>query len=180
MKWLGRIFVFIAGLVVIAAAVLFVLGRRADAGRNTVEVEIARPAADVYPYLTEPDKIIQWVGGMVEGKSLTEPPLRPGSRGESIVEDPNQPGVRFTMKDEVVAFEPNKSIMLRIWSDGAFYGVIKYQLTESNGKTRLKYDGKFQYIPWFARLMEPIITPSAQKKSEKDMAKLKSLMESRP
>jgi hypothetical protein len=37
--------------------------------------------------------------------------------------------------------------------------------------------GRYRYAVWLARLMEPVITPSARKKMVTDVAKLKSLIE---
>jgi hypothetical protein len=39
--------------------------------------------------------------------------------------------------------------------------------------------GLFQFSQWFANLMEPVITPQAEKKMAADLARLKALVESR-
>ena len=37
--------------------------------------------------------------------------------------------------------------------------------------------GEYRYTMWMAKLMEPLITPSAQKKEDADLARLKTLVE---
>ena len=39
--------------------------------------------------------------------------------------------------------------------------------------------GRFRYTVWLAQLMEPLITPSAERKMVADLAHLKSLIEAR-
>jgi hypothetical protein len=65
-------------------------------------------------------------------------------------------------------------------SDGIFDGEESYKLVDlGNGRTRMEILGRFHYAQWFANLMEPAITPQAEKKMVADVARLKSLVEKR-
>jgi hypothetical protein len=55
---------------------------------------------------------------------------------------------------------------------------ISYELSDLNGKTRLVLTGVANYKTWFAKLLEPVITPAAQKKLAEDTARLKALVQS--
>jgi carbon monoxide dehydrogenase subunit G len=80
------------------------------------------------------------------------------------------------MSVEITALEPNRLLAARIDSHG-FTGDIRYQLTDQNGKTRLEYTAVTHYKIWLAQIMEPVITPAAQKKLGEDTAKLKALIQ---
>jgi hypothetical protein len=62
-------------------------------------------------------------------------------------------------------------------SEIGFDGTSTWKLTDLGGRTRFESEGSFRYHSAMFRLMEPLITPQAQKKQELDFAKLKSLIE---
>src|SRR6185295_11965917 len=61
MKWVLRIVGALVGLAVLAVLVLFALSKRPDAGKGEVSIEIAQPPAVVWAWITEPEKLKQWV-----------------------------------------------------------------------------------------------------------------------
>ena len=76
------------------------------------------------------------------------------------------------------AFQPPREFGAHIASEGMFEGDISYRLKEAGeNKTALEYDFRYRYETFFARLMEPLITPQAQKKLDGDLARLKQLAE---
>lgn len=80
------------------------------------------------------------------------------------------------MESEVTALDPNKLMAVKVTSEG-FDGDIRYVLEEAGASTTLRYIGDFRYKPFMLRLLEPLITPSAQRKLEGDLMKLKSVVE---
>ena len=162
--------------VMLLVLVMIVLGRRPGAGRNEAQVEISRPAAEVFPWLTEPAKLTQWIAGLKESTPLTGDGLRIGARSREVIVEGGQ---RYEMESEIIGLEPNRLLAVKIVSPG-FDVDSRYDLAEQAGKTRLSYVGVARYKMWLARLMEPVVTPAAQKQLTQNLATLKRLVEGRP
>jgi hypothetical protein len=61
---------------------------------------------------------------------------------------------------------------------GIFTGSQTYQLTDLGGaRTRVEIASRIRYTSWFARLLEPVLTPSATCKLAQDLATLKTEVE---
>jgi uncharacterized protein YndB with AHSA1/START domain len=180
MKWLLYVAGTLAGLALVAAAVLFALGRRADAGRLAAAVEIARPPAEVYAWLTEPDRLTKWVGWLVEVRPVGSGPRGVGSREVWVMDDPNMKQ-RLEVQGVLTALDPGRRVSARIELPRGFEGEYTYTLAEAGaGRTRVEHVGTYRYHHWFARLLEPVVTRQAQKKLVEDLARLKSLAEAAP
>ncbi len=181
MKWIAVAVLGLVGLFVVAAVVLLALGRRADAGRLVTSIEVNRPPAEVWLWITEPDKLKGWVTWLVEVRQLTDGPVRPGSRVEWVMQDANNGNRPMVITSETLAFEVGRRLELKLSAPGAFSGVATYALVDlGGGRTRLATDAHYRYDSAFARLMEPLITPAAAKKFDGDMARLKALAEAAP
>jgi uncharacterized protein YndB with AHSA1/START domain len=173
LDWAKRVVLYFAALVLLLAGALWIASLRPAAGRNKVVVDIDRPPTQVFPWLIEPEKLKQWIAGFKETRQLTPGPVGVGTKSRDLVVLGSDTTV---MNVEITALEPNKLLAARIDSDG-FTDDIRYQLTELNGKTRLEYTALTRYKIWLAKIMEPVITPAAQKKLVEDTAKLKALIQ---
>jgi len=165
-----------AAVIVIGIVTLLVMGRREDAGRNTATVQIERPPAQVFPWITEPARLKQWIGGLVESAPLTDEGLKVGARSREAVVVRN---VRYEMETTVVDLEVPARLVVEIQAEG-FKTEARYDLVESGGGTFLSYDCIAHYEHPLAKLMEPLVTREAQKKIEADLARLKDLVEAEP
>jgi uncharacterized protein YndB with AHSA1/START domain len=176
-KWMIRVVAGFFLLVALLFAGLYIAsGGAKGKGYHEASVVMNRPAAAVFPWLTDGEKQKGWIFGLTESKPLTEGGLRVGARSqETMVLGEEQ----TVTESEVTALEPNKLMTVKITSQG-FDGEVRYVLEESGGSTKLRYSGDFQYKPFLLRLLEPLITPSAQRKLEEDLMKLKSLVEAAP
>jgi len=175
MKILKLVAAVVAAIVVLSSMTLFALSRRADAGRNVAAVEVNRPAEHVFRYLTEPEKVKAWVSWLVEIRSTGQ---GLGAKDTWIMEDPNANGERVSMDAPVVEWDSPRAITVDITSPMGFTGKQTYRLVPlGDGRTRLEADGRFEYGPWYWQLLEPLVTPEAQKKLEGDLARLKQLAE---
>jgi hypothetical protein len=77
-------------------------------------------------------------------------------------------------------YAPPKSLGIKLGVPGEFDGQQNYRLTDlGNGRTRLEIAMSFRFDSAFAKLMEPLITPSARKKMDGDLMRLKSLAETK-
>jgi len=177
MKWFARIAIAFVGLLILAVAVLFVLGRRADAGRVHVVSEIDATPEQVWPWITEGAREKQWVSWLVEvrqDKSKTGV----GAKEVWVMQDANSGGRREEMEAVCTEYKPLSRVSADISSVGMFDGRQSIAVENlGNGRTRVDVDGRFHYSQWFAALMEPLITPAATQKLAGDVAHLKSLVE---
>jgi uncharacterized protein YndB with AHSA1/START domain len=173
LKFLKLLLLALIGALGLGFVVLLLLGQRPGAGRNEASIVIARPASSIFPWLTQPEKLEQWIEGLDESMPLTAGGTRVGSRSRDVIIEGGQ---RYEMETEVTALEPNRLVANRITSAG-FDVDGRYELAEQDGTTRVTYTGVARYKMWLAKLMEPVVTPAAQKALEKNMAKLKSQVE---
>jgi len=181
MKWILRLLVALVGLVVTVVVVLFLVDLRPSHGKNSATVEINRPAAHVWPYLTNDDLVKKWVSGLVEIQPLTRGEAGVGTRFRlALIYE----GQRTEMELTLTSYQPNKRMGFTLKSLGdpsaGFTEQGEYVLVEHDGRTRLTLAGQSQYYGFMPRLFEPLITPAAQKKLEGDLARLKSLVEAEP
>lgn len=172
--WIIRIVGGFFLLVALFFAVLYIAsGGAKGKGYHEASIAMNKPAAAIFPWLTEPEKQKEWIFGLTESKPLTEGDLRVGARSqETMVIGEEQ----TTMTSEVTELDPGKLMAVKINSPG-FDGDIRYVLEEAGPSTTLRYIGHFQYKPFMLRLLEPLVTPSAQRKLEGDLWKLKSVVE---
>jgi uncharacterized protein YndB with AHSA1/START domain len=179
MKWLAWAVGGLLGVVLLAVGVLFVLGRRADAGRIQTSVDVNRSPAEVWAWITEPEKEKAWVSWLVDVRR--EGPLQVGSRQTWVMEDRHNGSERMEIVAVSTAVEPGRRLSVQLLAPGVFTGDAVYTLADlGNGRTRLSNDSRYRYDMAFARLMEPLITPSAKKKFAEDLARLKTLAEAAP
>ena len=85
MKWVLRILGGLAGVLILGVAVLFAMSQRANAGKMRNSIELNAPAERVWAWVTEPDKLTQWVSWLVEvrGERASAPSPGGGSNGSS-------------------------------------------------------------------------------------------------
>ena len=181
MKWVLRTVVALIGLVATVVVVLFLVGLRPSRGKNSVTIEIHRPAAQVWRYIIEDELLKKWISGLVEVQSST--PGKPGV-GTKLRLAGVYEGRRTDMELTLTSYEPNQRMSFTIRSLGdppnGFTENGDYVLVERDGHTRLKLSAQSQYYGFLPRLCEPLITPAAQKKLEGELARLKNLVEAEP
>lgn len=168
-KWqlaLGVILVVLAGIGIATSQKGFRM-------RYEATTAIARPAAAIFPLLTEPERLKQWIGGLESSVPLTEGGLRLGARSrETVVED----GRRMAMDSEVVELDPPRLIAVTLDGAGA-QGLVRYTLNETTGGTTLLYEVELRFRGLMA-LFAAFARGPAQAKVDSDLARLKALAES--
>jgi len=179
MKWLLIVLGALLGLVVLCVIGLLLMGLRPGAGRSVHSVIVARPAADVWTWITEPERVKRWVSWLVEIRTTETGPPRAGMTEVWVMDDPNMKR-RIEIEGRITEVTPLQRLSVAIAMPGQFEGTTTYTLTEVEGGTRLDTDGRFLYTHPLIRLLEPIVTPEADKKMRADLARLKSLAEAAP
>jgi uncharacterized protein YndB with AHSA1/START domain len=141
--------------------------------RIAAEVDIARPAAEIFPYLVEADKRLRWVHGLVESTPLDDGRPRAGTRFRDVVVDHGQ---RTTIDAEVERYEPSHGLTARLEARG-FVSRVSYRLDEEDGRTHVDCTVETQFTMRVARLLAPVVTRHAQKAIENSLRRLKELLE---
>jgi uncharacterized protein YndB with AHSA1/START domain len=182
MKWVIRIGVVVIGLPSLAIGLLVAARFRPEHGHILAQTEIDRPAAQVFPWLSRPDLIQKWVGGLSE---IT--PASPAVEGSEIgrrfhmLEFDKEENARTEMEMTITQFVPNDRLGFRIESLGdpvnGFTETAEYRLTGDGAHTQLTYDIHTGYRGKLPKALEPLITPAARKKVQQDLARLKSMVE---
>ena len=178
MKWLIRIVGAFGGLLIIAVVILLALGARTDANRLQASVTIRRGPDAVWPYLYEPEKLKSWVTWLKKVESDREGPPAVGAHAVWVMEDMNNGGAIMRINSEVEAVEPNRRLAVKLSAAEGFDGTAVYSLTDlGGGATRLECDSRYTFHNAFAKLLSPLIFPSARKKMLGDMDRLRASLE---
>ncbi|HEY7196902.1 MAG TPA: SRPBCC family protein [Gaiellaceae bacterium] len=144
--------------------------------RNEHAIEIARPPEAVFPYLTEPELLMQWVGGLTEFTPLDAHEAQPGARSRQKM---RVAGRDWTFGGEVLELEPGRRIVVEIRGRGVEIRNA-YALEEANGGTRLRVSVETTVSRLFARVLGSVVAREGQRKLEGDLARLKELVEAEP
>jgi len=180
-KWMWRILGALSALAVICVSGLWLYGLRPGHGWNSATVEINRPAADVWRYMTTDELTKKWVSGLEEIRHMT-----PGvtGAGEKLHLVESHEGERYPMEMTIERVNAPRELAFLIVSVGdpsnSFTERGSYQLEERDGKTRVTLSAQTDYHGLLPRLMEPIITKQADAKLAGDLARLKELAEAEP
>ena len=181
MKWLKWIGIVLAALIILPVAALFAMGFRQGAGQMHASAEIAAPPDSVWPWIDDGAKFKQWVSWTVD---VTYPdPQKTHGVGASrvlVMRDENNGGALMRITTRCSEYVPSSLMTVHMTDgDGMFEGDQTYKLTGiGNGHTRIDVSSHYRLNQWFANLMEPLVTPAAEKKMKMDIAHLKSLVES--
>jgi uncharacterized protein YndB with AHSA1/START domain len=136
-------------------------------------IDIARPVEDVFAYLKEPKKNVEWESAVVESEMTSEGPIGVGSKGRRVEKTMGtDEGVW-----EITQFEENKLIEMGFESD-KFVGKGAWELQSANGATRLAYRFQGETKSFLFKLLMPLMMPMMKRMIRKDYGRLKEILES--
>jgi uncharacterized protein YndB with AHSA1/START domain len=139
--------------------------------QHEVTIHLNRPVEQVFAFLMDTGKLSTWQSNLIKSESLTEGPLRAGSRFREIRRINNK---EEEIQAEITALEPNRRLETRTLSRPQ--ATVSYALDPEQGGTRLRY--KFVLITsGMMRLLEPVIASSIKKDTQADFETLKRLLE---
>jgi uncharacterized protein YndB with AHSA1/START domain len=178
MKWFIRIAAGLVLVLAMAVVLLLIIGHRANAGRVSASTEISASPEQLWAYLNDGEKLKQWVSWLVEVRGWDPQHQGVGTSRTWVMRDENNGGQLMEIQGKCTEYAPPTRLTVLLSAGDIFDGEQAYRLTNlGNGRTRLDVASRYHFTPWFARLMEPLITPAAQKKMVGDLARLKSLVE---
>ena len=140
--------------------------------RSEHVVEIAAPVERVFAWLTEPELMLQWVGGLREFRPL-DPEPGAGARSEQVVE---LGGRRLDVSSELVRYEPDEAVEARLTGKG-FELTTGYRLEARDAGTSLHATVDTRLHGLTGRVLGGVVEKHAQRKLKRDLATLKQLVE---
>jgi len=178
MKWVLRIVGILVALPLLGAVVLLAMGQRSSAGHTHASIEIQAPPDRIWPWLEDSARLKQWISWLVDVRNGAKNGTGVGAQRVFVMRDENNGGALMEIEFTWTEYAPPTTLVARSTTAGIFDGLQGYHLTDlGGGRTRVEIDGQYQFHIWMARLMEPLITPQAEKKLRADLAHLKQLVE---
>ena len=139
----------------------------ADVSVSTV---IARPLTEVADYAAEPDNAPEWYENIKSIEWESTPPLRVGARMRFVARFLGRT-MRYTY--EAVEFEPRRRLVMRTTSGPSMETTYEWVEAEyGHSKMTLRNRGG-------PSMLSPLMAPAMRRANTKDLAKLKTLLESR-
>lgn len=137
-------------------------------------IEIGRPAAEVFAFVSDQTNAPRWQSGLDEVQRLTPGPIRVGSE-HSFVR--RFAGRRIESRNKFVAFEPGRFVAFDIPPGGGVTGEASY-LVEPTSDASSALTSRVQ-LRFFGvgRVLEPIMGRLLRHDSERDERTLKALLE---
>lgn len=124
--------------------------------KTSKTTRIDAPAATVFLWLDDNDRLKQWVPNLIEDEALTEPPERVGSRFRQVF---LENGKRMEMTGEITAFIENERMRVDMTGD-MFNLDVDYTLlalsdnqTELTQNTEIRFKGMMMLFVPIMRLM---------------------------
>jgi carbon monoxide dehydrogenase subunit G len=136
-------------------------------------VTIAKPAAEVFPWLVDADKVPQWMSGLQVYEPLEPGPLHPGSR---IRQELTVSGQHLRWELEVAELDPSRRAVLRFEGSG-FKAANEYAVADAPGGSAVTWVISGDTTSFKARLIAPMVQAKLQEKLDGDLARLRSLLE---
>ena len=142
-----------------------------------VQVEIARPAEDVFAYLEEVENNPAWLRGMRSCTWTTPPPRGLGSRYDQVAAFVGKE-IRTTFV--VTAHEPGRLVTITSL-EGSSFPLTVTRLVEATGATSCRVTETVESDPsGFYRVATPLLRLMVRRNIVRDYGTLKRLLERRP
>jgi uncharacterized protein YndB with AHSA1/START domain len=134
-------------------------------------VRIARPPAEVFPWLFDADKVPQWTGSLDAYEAPEE--LRPGARLRQRLTVGSQP---LDLDLELTRYEPPRRAETRFSTNG-IDAVTAYELS-GDAQTELTQRMEARAGSFGARMLLPVVKPRLERKLAEDLERLRVLLDS--
>ena len=138
------------------------------------EIVIGRPCAEVAGYAADPSHAPQWYANIESVRWQTPPPVQVGSRMDFVA---RFLGRRLAYTYEIVDLVPGERIVMRT-AQGPFPMETTYTWQPVDG-TRMTLRNRGE-PSGFGRVAGPVMAAAMRRANEKDLARLKRLLEGSP
>jgi carbon monoxide dehydrogenase subunit G len=136
------------------------------------DVSVARPAEEVFEYLADPQKVVQWQAWAVDIEQVSEEARGVGARFRDVRRFLGRT-IESTM--EFTEYEPPKVLGLKVES-GPIPFRIRQTLEAEGAGTRVRVHAEGEPGGFF-KLAEPLVGRAAERQMKSDFETLKDLLE---
>ena len=139
-------------------------------------VEIARPPEEVFPYVTDPSRLVEWQDSVVSSRSEEGGPPRVGSRAAVIR--------RIGRVERAMTFELTELSPPRSWAvrgvDGPIRGIVNGAIEplDESARSRVTIELDFEGHGIGKLLVPLVVRRQAQKEMPRNLQNLKQRLES--
>ena len=137
-----------------------------------VRTRIARDRSEVAAFVMDPENDTRWIEAFAEVTVLTPPPVGKGTRVSRVAQFL---GKRIEYVNEITEYDPPALLAMRSVK-APFPMEVTYRFDEDGGGTRVTIHTRGD-AGGFYRLAGPLLYRAVRKGVEKDLAKLKRLLE---
>jgi uncharacterized protein YndB with AHSA1/START domain len=135
-------------------------------------VVINRPIEEVFAFVTDIEKISQWMSELVEAKQTSEGPMGVGTTISAVA---SPLGRRVESTQEVVEYEPNRKFAIKSTA-GPVPSEDAYTFESVAGGTKVTRVTEAE-VGGFFKLAEPLFARTMRRQFETNFANLKDLLE---
>ena len=140
----------------------------------SAEIVINKPRDEVAGFASDPENDSTWIGGIVEAKTLTDPPFGVGTKVARVA---SFLGRKMHYAPEVFEYEPNALIAMS--TDQPFPMTIRYKFTDAGSDGGTKMTIRVQGEGGgFYKVAAPLLGMMVKRNVSKDLERLKVLLES--
>ena len=134
---------------------------------------VARPPAEVFPWLIEPEKVRRWMTGLERYEPLQPGPLAIGSR---IRQELVVSGQHLKFELHIVRLEPPSAAELRFEGSG-FRAANEYTVTDADGAgSAVTWVISGETTSFKAKLLAPMVQAKLEEKLDTDLVRLRALL----
>jgi uncharacterized protein YndB with AHSA1/START domain len=144
---------------------------------TNVTVQIDRPIAEVFAFVTDPANFPRWAGALVKESRQTSP--GPIGEGTTFTQANMLMGRRFVSEMRVVTYEPPHRFEY-VTTSGPIRFAGHYTFAPS-GDSSTKFTSIDESEPsGLLRYLQPLLQPFAQRQITSNLAQLKAVIEAQP
>ena len=136
-------------------------------------ITVAKPPAELFPWLVDADKVPRWMTGLEVYEPLEPGPLGVGSR---IRQELSVSGQQLRFELEVARLDPPHAAVLRFEGSG-FKAANEYLVTAAGSASNVTWVISGDTTSFKARLIAPMVQAKLQEKLDNDLARLRALLE---
>lgn len=138
------------------------------------DIEIGAEAGQIFPWLEEPERMMQWVQGLEHSEYLS--PIEDLGVGIRFRQRMREMGRSVTYEGEVLEREPPQALVVAL-THRRFHMRIGYHLSQKEAMTRLEYRLHLQPLDSTVAHMERAMGWMLERRVRQQLARLKGFIE---